>query len=70
MENVPNIMSMGKGVVKDAILKDFKSIGYNVSTKILLASDYGVPQNRRRAFFIGILGKNKFDFPEPINEER
>lgn len=70
MENVPNIMSMGKGIVKDAILKDFSSIGYNVSTKILLASDYGVPQNRRRAFFIGILGKNKFDFPEPINEEK
>ena len=70
MENVPNIMSMGKGIVKDAILKDFRAIGYNVSTKILLASDYGVPQNRKRAFFIGILGSKTFDFPEPIDKDK
>ena len=70
MENVPNIMSMGKGILKDAIHKDFTSIGYNVSTKILLASDYGVPQNRRRAFFVGIFGNHTFDFPEPTNEQK
>lgn len=71
MENVPNIMSMGKGVVKDAILEDFTSIGYNVSTKILLASDFGVPQNRKRAFFIGVKdNKQKFEFPEPTQTEK
>ncbi len=54
MENVPNILSIGNGVVKESILSDFQELGYNVSYKILLASDYGVPQNRRRAVFVGL----------------
>lgn len=65
MENVPNIISMGGGVVKNTIIKDFEAIGYNVVYKILLASDYGVPQNRRRAFFIGTKGETEFVFPNP-----
>ncbi len=77
MENVPNIISMGKGKIKDNIIEDFKRIGYKVTYKILLASDYGVPQNRRRAFFVGLLQSNsrEFIFPEsthiiPINCEQ
>ena len=49
MENVPNILSMGNGVVKESILSDFKSLGYEVRHQVLTASDYGVPQNRKRA---------------------
>ncbi|MBX2985127.1 MAG: DNA cytosine methyltransferase [Bacteroidia bacterium] len=64
MENVPNIVSMGKGVVKDNIIEDFEKLGYNVVYKVLLASEFGVPQNRRRAFFIGTKGKENFKFPE------
>ena len=52
MENVPNILSIGGGVVKQSILYDFHKLGYHVETKVLLASDYGVPQNRRRAVFL------------------
>jgi DNA (cytosine-5)-methyltransferase 1 len=66
MENVPNIVSMGQGVVKESIINDFKKIGYNVVYKVLLASDYGVPQNRRRAIFIGTKNKKEFVFPRPI----
>ena len=65
MENVPNILSIGNGVVKNAILEDFKNLGYNVTYKVLLASDYGVPQNRRRAFFVGFRNGHSFSFPEP-----
>ena len=54
MENVPNILSIGNGVVKDTIIRDFESLGYTVAVKVLLASDYGVPQNRRRAIFVGL----------------
>lgn len=64
MENVPNILSIGDGAVKDAILKDFEGLGYTVSHKVLLASDYGVPQNRHRAIFVGLRGKS-FLFPMP-----
>lgn len=66
MENVPNIISMGRGSIKDSILEDFERIGYKVKYKVLLASEYGVPQNRRRAFFVGLknTNPNNFIFPE------
>jgi len=69
MENVPNIVSMGKGVVKDNIIEDFEKLGYKVVYKVLLASEFGVPQNRRRAFFIGTKGEDAFKFPEIKNPE-
>ena len=63
MENVPNIMSMGKGVIKAQIIQDFETIGYQVHSQILVASDFGVPQNRRRAFFVGFKKECDFIFP-------
>lgn len=65
LENVPNLVSMAAGQIKDLILKDFTGLGYDVKYKVLLASDYGVPQNRRRVFFVGVRGKNAFEFPVP-----
>ncbi len=65
MENVPNILTMGEGIIREAIISDFTGLGYNVVYKVLLASDYGVPQNRRRAVFVGVLNNQTFEFPEP-----
>lgn len=70
MENVPNILSIGEGMVKESILNDFKSLGYTVSVKVLIASDYGVPQNRRRAVFVGIKDNISFDFPPALPSEK
>ena len=64
LENVPNILSIGGGVVREAIICDFQKLGYNVVTQVLTASDYGVPQNRRRAIFVG-LKEGVFDFEIP-----
>lgn len=58
MENVPNILSIGGGIVRNSIVKDFSDLGYKVVYKVLTASDYGVPQNRKRAIFVGL--KNLF----------
>lgn len=69
MENVPNIISMGKGAVKDEIIEDFTNLGYTITYKILLASEYGVPQNRRRAFFVGLKNGQTFDFPLPTTKD-
>lgn len=68
LENVPNILSIGNGAVKDAIVKDFSDLGYKVVYKVLTASDYGVPQNRRRAIFVGFKNGQEFSFPTPILE--
>ncbi|MDA9182516.1 DNA cytosine methyltransferase [Saprospiraceae bacterium] len=69
MENVPNIMSIGKGAIKQQIIKDFEEIGYKISNKILLASNFGVPQNRKRAFFVGLKNGSDFEFPQPTTSE-
>ena len=63
MENVPNLVSMDQGRIKDQIVKDFESLGYKVHYRILLASDYGVPQNRKRVFFVGVPSGLSFSFP-------
>ena len=70
MENVPNILSIGNGMVKDSIIKDFESLGYKVSVQVITASDYGVPQNRRRAVFVGLANGKEFQFPEPYKIEK
>ena len=58
MENVPGILSMGKGKVVEKVVNLYKEIGYNCKMEILLAADYGVPQLRQRVFFIGTQGKS------------
>lgn len=63
MENVPGILTMSNGKVKDAIIEAFAEIGYpDVSVAILEAADYGVPQLRSRAIFVG----NRHGLPNPF----
>lgn len=38
----------------DKVLKAFADCGYNVQYKILDAADFGVPQQRKRVYFVGI----------------
>lgn len=64
LENVPNILTTSQGYFKDEIIKGFEKLGYKVNAQTLNASDYGIPQNRRRAFFIGVLNGEVIDFPE------
>lgn len=67
IENVPGILSTSNGYFFDEIKNYMSESNYSISAKVLLASDYGVPQNRRRAFIVGILGNKKFEFPEPLD---
>lgn len=62
IENVPGLVGLFNGRIKDSILEKFTSIGYRVNYKILTAADYGVPQNRKRVVFVGIKN-NSFEFP-------
>ncbi|WP_258879734.1 DNA cytosine methyltransferase [Clostridium estertheticum] len=66
MENVEGILSMQfdsfEGVtgtvyinktVPEILIKEFFKIGYQVDYRVLQANDYGVPQYRKRVFFLG-----------------
>lgn len=68
LENVPGIVSLFKGQVKDEILKEFKAIGYDIDYKVLNSADYGVPQIRKRTIFIGVRRDLNLsvNFPQPI----
>ena len=70
LENVPNILTMGDGIIRRTIIDDFEALGYRVVYKILLASDYGVPQNRRRAIFVGLLSGEEFVYPQATINQR
>ena len=67
IENVVGLLSMvtpeGKPI-KDVIENDLKELGYKVDHKVLTASDFGVPQNRKRVIFIATR-KGDIHFPEP-----
>lgn len=56
MENVPNLLTNEGGYFKRELVSLFNEIGYTVNADVLCASDYGVPQDRRRAFIIGKRG--------------
>jgi DNA (cytosine-5)-methyltransferase 1 len=70
IENVPGMVSLFKGKIKDEILKSLEELGYTVNFQILKASEYGVPQHRRRVFFIGTKNGEKFEFPLPTHKEQ
>lgn len=61
IENVPGLVSLFNGQIKDSIIEEFSEMGYTVCYRILCASDYGVPQNRKRVIFVG-LKNTAFDF--------
>ena len=66
IENVPGIISLGKGTVVEQIYKELQRLGYNVSHRILFAGHYGVPQMRFRTIFIAIrTSRTAIRFPEP-----
>ncbi len=46
-------MRHADGSVPEVIASKLDEIGYEVGHRVLLASDYGVPQDRERVFFVG-----------------
>ncbi|MCT0016891.1 DNA cytosine methyltransferase [Lactococcus lactis subsp. lactis] len=72
-ENVKGLITMGKGEVLKQITQDFSASGYEVTTKLVNARDYGVPELRERVFIVGVRKDiaNNFDFhykfPEPTH---
>lgn len=53
MENVTGMTSLDGGRAVDEIRTRLDELGYHVEFRILRAEDFGVPQERRRVFFVG-----------------
>lgn len=73
LENVPGMLTLYNGAGAERVRLDFEEIGYDVQQpQILYAPDYGVPQIRKRVFFVMTL-KNEvrgtFKYPTPIIKE-
>ncbi len=66
LENVKNFEKHDKGKTLDRVKSELEEIGYYVFYKVLCATDFGIPQARKRIYIIAInkqLGLKEFKFP-------
>ena len=61
-ENVPNVLSKYMRHNFDKYLHEMESLGYANSYETLNATDFGLPQTRRRVFTVSTLDSEPFDF--------
>lgn len=67
VENVANLARHDKGVFAQEIELGMQSLGYETTSTILDASNFGVPQRRRRVMFIGVRPGMAFSWPKPTH---
>lgn len=69
LENVKGFMNHDGGETHRVVVESLETLGYRVSSKVLNANAFGLPQNRERIFIVGIqhdlLLKVPFEFPSP-----
>ena len=71
MENVLGMISYKNGRVIEQIRDDFRSVGYpNAIYRVLNAAEYGVPQIRRRVFFMATKDGRPISWPAPTHLPR
>lgn len=73
IENVRQILTSNNGFAKRNIENILDELGYNVKNEILDCSEFGVPQSRKRAFFVGIrkdLGEYDFSSLNKYRSEK
>lgn len=67
LENVPGLLTHDHGNTFKVIMETLDELGYKVFFKVLDAADFGVPQHRKRTFFVGFKKELNvlFEFPRP-----
>jgi len=68
VENVARVYNHNQGRTRKEIIDLFEKMNYTVDCRILKSEDYGVPQLRRRIFFIGNRLGLKNPFPTKVIE--
>ena len=67
IENVSYIRTQFGGLYERAVLSSLRSHGFYPSVTTLDAANYGVPQHRKRAFFVGSRTDVRFEWPVPTH---
>ena len=63
-ENVPGILSAGKGELWKDVQKYFQRAGYTIKHQLLNAADFLVPQSRKRVILIGWQRRLNLEYPK------
>lgn len=74
-ENVAGLLNRksddGDSMIKDIIKQAFEDIGYKMAEpQVLNAEDFGVPQKRRRVFFVGTNSEIDYEYPQPTRSKK
>lgn len=71
-ENVSGMLLTTHKEALNNIKQMFQDVGYTLSFQMLNVADYGVPQDRKRVFFIGFRNDLNiaFEFPKPTNIDK
>lgn len=70
VENVVGMITADKGWFFEEQIRRFRQQGYKVQYQRLDASDFGVPQTRRRVFIVGVRKDIRdfvYEFPQPTH---
>ncbi|MGX9359067.1 DNA (cytosine-5-)-methyltransferase [Mycoplasma sp. 2575] len=79
LDRLPKVLLLEnvKALTTKKFIGDFKKwisaldkLGYKTKWKVINSVDYNSPQNRERVFAVSCLGKNNFEFPKPISNEK
>lgn len=71
LENVKNLAAHDEGRTLKTIIETLEELNYTIFTKILNASNFGLPQNRERIYIVAFnnnINSESFHFPMPTNE--
>lgn len=66
LENVTGILTIDEGRTIQTIMGALDEAGYDVNYQVLNSADFGLPQKRRRVYFVGFLKELNINFQYPI----
>ena len=62
MENVPSLATLSKfSEFRSQLIQKAHKLGYSIDLQIFSSAEFGVPQDRKRMFFVGVLGDHHVD---------
>jgi DNA (cytosine-5)-methyltransferase 1 len=68
-ENVKGLLMKHSEKSLETVIRDFASLGYNVTCTLYNAASYGVPQTRERVFIVGVRKEFTFAPPKSTNSD-